>query len=96
MKKYLMMMLMTIVCFMSATAQNTADKIVGTYKAVQAGNESKVKIFKHNGGYRAQIIWLKEPKNNMIKADSDLIQARYELVLQKALIDFYRGRDLNF
>lgn len=44
-------------------AQSAADKIVGTYKVLQNGTESKVKIFKHDGGYRAQVCWLKEPKN---------------------------------
>ena len=57
------MLLMAMVCSMGAMAQSAADKIVGTYKAVQDGQESKVKIFKYNDGYRAQVIWLKEPNN---------------------------------
>lgn len=61
MKRIIFTMLMAIMTVMGAMAQ--ADKIVGIYKAVQEGNESKVKIFKHDGGYRAQIIWLKNPKN---------------------------------
>ena len=63
MKKYVLMFLMAMVCSMGAMAQSAADKIVGTYKAVQDGQESKVKIFKYNDGYRAQVIWLKEPNN---------------------------------
>ena len=37
-----------------------------------------------------------ESKNNYLKSESDLVQARYELLYQQALIEFYRGRDLNF
>lgn len=44
-------------------AQGNGDKIIGTYKAVQSGNTSKVKIFKYQDGYRAQVIWLQEPNN---------------------------------
>lgn len=61
MKKFLMTMLLTICCTLGMMAQ--ADKIVGTYKAVHDGKESKVKIFKYQNGYRAQVCWLKETKN---------------------------------
>lgn len=61
MKKFLMTMLLTICCTLGMMAQ--ADKIVGTYKAVHDGKESKVKIFKYQDGYRAQVCWLKETKN---------------------------------
>lgn len=66
-----MMMLLAMICCVGAMAQGNADQIVGTYKAVQNGQESKVKIFKYNGGYRAQVCWLKEPKNpdGTIKTD---------------------------
>ena len=37
-----------------------------------------------------------EAKNKYLKAESDLVQARYERLYQWALIDFYRGRDLDF
>lgn len=63
MKKTCIMMLIAMICCLSMSAQNAADKIIGTYKAVQDGQESKVKIFKYQNGYRAQIFWLKEPNN---------------------------------
>lgn len=44
-------------------AQSAGDKIIGTYRAVQDGNVSKVKIFKNGNGYRAQVCWLEEPNN---------------------------------
>ena len=37
-----------------------------------------------------------EAKNNYLKAESDLTQARYEYLYQQALIQFYRGRELEF
>lgn len=37
-----------------------------------------------------------EAKNNYLKAESDLVQARYEYLYQTALLDFYRGRELSF
>jgi len=45
---------------------------------------------------KANITEFNEAKNNYLKAESDLVQARYEYLYQKALIDFYRGRDLQF
>lgn len=52
-----------LMCTTMAMAQNAGDKIIGTYKAVQEGKVSKVKISKNGNGYRAQIIWLAEPNN---------------------------------
>ena len=63
MKKTIMMMLMVLCSAMGCMAQSAADKIIGTYKAVQEGRESKVKFTKFGDGYRGQIIWLKETKN---------------------------------
>lgn len=55
------------VCFTFAgfgvQAQN-GDRIIGVYKAVEEGKESKVQFTKlPDGRYRAQIIWLKTPNN---------------------------------
>lgn len=44
-------------------AQPPADKILGIYSVKKEGRNSKVKIFKHNGGYRAQVIWLENMTN---------------------------------
>lgn len=48
---------------LTVMAQSAGDKIVGVYKAVQDGNVSKVKIYKYENGYRAQVCWLEEPNN---------------------------------
>ena len=45
---------------------------------------------------KATITEFNESKNNYLKAESDLVQTRYENLYQQALIEFYRGKDLNF
>ena len=45
---------------------------------------------------QATITEFNEAKNNYLRAESDLIQARYEYLYQQALIQFYRGRELEF
>ena len=37
-----------------------------------------------------------EAKNAYLKAESDLVQARYENLYQHALLEFYRGQELTF
>ena len=46
--------------------------------------------------WESEIVEFNEAKNNYLKTESDLVQARYEYLYQTALLDFYRGRDLNF
>ena len=45
---------------------------------------------------KATITEFNETKNNYLKAESDLVQARYEYLYQTALLDFYRGKELSF
>ena len=45
---------------------------------------------------KANITEFNEAKNNYLRAESDCVQARYELLYQQALIQFYRGRPLEF
>ena len=45
---------------------------------------------------KATITEFNESKNTYLKSESDLVQARYENLYQHALIEFYRGKDLNF
>jgi outer membrane protein len=45
---------------------------------------------------KANMTEFNESKNNYLKSESDLVQARYELLYQQALIQFYRGHDLQF
>ena len=45
---------------------------------------------------KANVTEFNESKNNYLKSESDLVQARYENLYQHALIEFYRGRELDF
>ena len=45
---------------------------------------------------KATITEFNEAKANYLKAESDHVKARYEYLYQTALMDFYRGRELNF
>lgn len=44
---------------------------------------------------KANITEFNESKNNLLKAQSDLIRAKYEFIYQTALVDFYRGKPLK-
>lgn len=45
---------------------------------------------------KANITEFNEAKNNWLKAESDVARAKYEYMYDKALIDFYRGGELDF
>jgi len=45
---------------------------------------------------RATITEFNEAKNHLMKAESDLTQARYEYLYQTAILKFYRGEPLRF
>lgn len=59
-----------LACLLMAAASLCAqtDKIVGNYKVVRNGVSSKVRVYKHNGGYRAQVTWV----DNLKKEDGSL------------------------
>ena len=70
------------------------------YESSQQAQQSSLDAFtltqaKYENG-KASITEFNEAKNNYLKTESDLVQARYEYLYQTALLDFYRGRDLNF
>lgn len=93
----MMMLVMLMISAASCFAQ--ADKIVGTYKCVRDGVNSKVKIFKHGDGYRAQVIWVdnlkmpdgsirKDPKNPDAKKRN--VQADQIVLIDKVV---YKAKD---
>ena len=45
---------------------------------------------------KANITEFDDAKNKLMKAESDLVQARYEYLYQTALLDIYRGREFMF
>ena len=45
---------------------------------------------------KANITEFNESKNNWLKSESDLVRAKYQYMYDTGLIDFYRGRPLDF
>lgn len=73
---------------------------VSKYSSSQEAVNSNADAFeltrgKYENG-KATITEFNEQKNNLLKAESDLAQAKYEYIYQRALINFYRGKTLNF
>ena len=61
-KRFLFLAL-TLLLAVITWAQPTADRILGIYKAKFDKNDAKVKVFRHDGGYRMQICWLRVTHN---------------------------------
>ena len=45
---------------------------------------------------KANITEFNEAKNNLLKSQSDMVQAKYEYLYQSSLLDFYQGKELDF
>lgn len=75
MKKLAVLMIALTAFFTMASAQgsnDSADSIIGTYKAERGGEITKVSVTKSpDGTYKAQVIWLANPKdkNGNIRLD---------------------------
>ena len=77
-------------------ALNALSKEKSSEEALQSTKDAfLVMQAKYENG-KATITEFNESKNNYLKSESDLVQARYENLYQKALIEFYRGHDLSF
>ena len=77
-------------------ALNAQAKENASQQAVATANDAfHLTQAKYENG-KATITEFNESKNNYLKAESDFVQARYENLYQQALIEFYRGKDLNF
>ena len=64
-------------------------------EALRSGEDAfELTKSKYENG-KATITEFNEQKNNMLKAQSDMIQAKYEYLYQTSLLDFYRGRKLD-
>lgn len=67
--------------------------------SIEAGKSSNAAFrlmqAKYENG-KANITEFNEAKNSMMKAESDLAQAKYEYVFQTTLVDFYRGKAIDF
>ena len=77
-------------------AQNAVSKTQSSAEAVQSSKDAfELMQAKYENG-KANITEFNEAKNNYLKSESDLVQARYENLYQHALLEFYRGKELNF
>ena len=77
-------------------ALNAQSKEKSSEEALQSTKDAfQLMQAKYENG-KATITEFNEAKNTYLKSESDLVQARYENLYQLALIDFYRGKDLNF
>ena len=70
------------------------------YESSEAARQSGADAFrlaqaKYENG-KANITEFNEAKNRFLKSESDLVQARYEYLYQTTLLNFYRGKELNF
>jgi outer membrane protein len=77
-------------------AVNAQSKEHSSAEAVQSSKDAfELMQAKYENG-KATITEFNESKNNYMRAESDLVQARYENLYQHALLEFYRGKDLTF
>ncbi len=77
-------------------AVNAQAKYDSSEKALHSQQEAfRLMQAKYEFG-KANITEFNETKNNLMKAESDLVRAKYEYVYQSALLDFYRGRPFDF
>ena len=75
---------------------NAYSKVNSSKEAVQSSQTAfELMQAKYENG-KANITEFNEAKNKYLKAESDFVQARYEQLYQRALLDFYRGRELDF
>ena len=77
-------------------ALNAQSKEQSSEQALQSTKDAFTLMQAKYENGKATITEFNETKNNYLKSESDLVQARYENLYQKALIEFYRGKDLNF
>ena len=77
------------------TAVNAQEKYRSSQQALRSNEEAfRLMSAKYEHG-KANITEFNEAKNTLLRAQSDLLRARYEYIYQQALLDFYRGRDLT-
>ena len=72
------------------------SKYESSASAAQSGKDAFLLMQAKYENGKASSTEFNEAKNHYLKAESDLVQARYELLYQTALLNFYRGRDLDF
>ena len=77
-------------------ALNSQAKYTSSEEALRSNREAfNLMSAKYEYG-KANITEFNEAKNNLMKAESDLVRAKYEYIYNHALLDFYRGKELKF
>lgn len=77
-------------------ALNAQTKEKSSMEALQSSKDAFTLMQAKYENGKATMTEFNEAKNNYLKAESDLVQARYENLYQHALLEFYRGRELTF
>ena len=77
-------------------ALNAEEKERSSKEAVRSSNDAFTLMQAKYENGKANITEFNEAKNAYLRAESDRVQAQYELLYQHALINFYRGRDMTF
>lgn len=77
-------------------ALNAQAKEQSSAEAVKSSRDAFALMQAKYENGKAAITEFNEAKNNYLKSESDLVQARYEHLYQRALLEFYRGRELSF
>ena len=80
------------VYYNALTAQS---KEASSQQAVQSSKDAFTLMQAKYENGKATITEFNEAKNNYLKSESDLVQARYENLYQHALLAFYRGQELS-
>ncbi len=72
------------------------QKVLSSSQARQAAADAFTLVQARYEQGKTTITEFNESRNSLLKAESDLTQARYEYLYQTALIQFYRGQPLRF
>ena len=75
---------------------NAQEKEKSSAEAVRSSNDAFLLMQAKYENGKANITEFNEAKNTYLRAESDYAQAHYELLYQFALIQFYRGHELEF
>ena len=77
-------------------AENARSKELSSREAVQSSEDAFALMQAKYENGKATITEFDDAKNKYLKSVSDFVQARYEHLYQRALLEFYRGKELNF
>ena len=75
---------------------NAQSKEKSSAEALQSTKDAFLLMQAKYENGKATITEFNESKNNYLRSESDLVQARYENLYQHALLEFYRGKALDF